>query len=112
MLPVILKDLFSGRFDPDTQLNCQSVFLANIFKRTVQWKILLLEIMGKRTRYRVENVDWTGSFLSINLDRMVSRKQQWHNQRAVRKGIILEQKGWLSIQGFIKGLKKGQTFMF
>ena len=40
---------------------------------------------GKRTCYQVENVDWTGSFLSINLDRMVSRKQQWHKQRAVQE---------------------------
>ena len=49
----------------------------------------MLEIQEKRTRYRA-NVDWTGGFLSINLDQMASRRKlKWQRaQRAARKDVF------------------------
>ena len=42
----------------------------------------------RRRGHVTANVDWTGGFLSINLDQMASRKLKWQQQRAARKDVF------------------------
>ena len=45
-----------------------------------------MEIQEKRTRYGAANVDWSGSFLSINLDQMATTES-----RCFHKKIVINQ---------------------